>query len=317
MPSKKPQVHDGTKTGSACTKINDTETKLARAPSDEGNDFDIRMSEEPDGTEAAAKISKCIKKTGIALIEANAPHDLLSAAYDEAEELWKEGAFEPPLHVHDDRSMMEAKAWQQALSDEKKVFWIKGEKEGGSAPHHMCNALKLLAQNMADFGGGIGGLLKQDCGVEFDRHGHAMLCCYTGDRSYQLHLDNPHAVEAGDPMVDNGMRLTLRYYINPHWNPADAQCSGGLDFFLTDPSEAPKDSQSAKAAPVLRVAPHADTLLLFLSDRMAHQVLPTKGQAKWFCLTMWYFHGRTMDRVVHELDKLRRMAEKGDDSDDD
>ncbi|CAE8674531.1 unnamed protein product, partial [Polarella glacialis] len=163
---------------------------IERGPSDSGNDFDIRMSEEPDGVLAAQKIVDILRQRGVCLIEANAPLELIRAAHDEAESLLEEGEFKPPMRVHDDRSMLEAQLWSQALQDEEKAVWIR---ESESKAVHLKNALKLLGKNMADFCGGLGPLLEKDLGVSFDRIGQAMLTCYTGERQYALHIDNPHA----------------------------------------------------------------------------------------------------------------------------
>jgi len=157
--------------------------------------------------------------------------------------------------------MMEAKLWHQALQDEEKVFWIKGDPK--SEPK--INALRLLSKNLSDFAGGIGMKLASDFGVEFDRFGASMLSCYTGDRQYNLHIDNPHKSGGETALPDNGLRLTLVYWINPHWDPETNYNGGGLDVFLTDPRLAPSSASTARKASKLRIAPHADTLAIFLS----------------------------------------------------
>jgi len=289
---------------------------IARGPSENGNIFDVSMSEEADGMVAAKKIVDAIKKQGICVTQANAPHDLLMAAYEEAESLWDDGLFGPPLRVYDDRSMLEAQLWNQALVDEQKVVWLKDTEAKGA---HMVNALRLLAKNMADFGGGLGELLSKEVGVSFDRYGHAMLSCYTGDRQYKLHLDNPHGDEEDDEgPIDNGMRLTMAYYINPMWKPAEGKVEGGLDVYLSDPTSAPSSAGAAKKSPKFRIAPQGDTLSIFLSERMAHEVLPTKGNTKWFCLTMWCLDGKAMQQMSRKLVERnrRRNAKDSDDEDD-
>lgn len=221
-----------TKASKGPMRYNDgDEAPIARCFGEQGNDFDIRMRDEADGVKAAEKIVKVIKDNGVCLVEANAPVELLQAACDEAEQLWEDGHFSPPLRITGDRAMLEAELWRHALADEEKVFWLKEE---SAKTKHMMNALKLLGGNIADFCGGLAQLLKRDLGVEFDRHGHAMLSCYTGDRQYSLHLDNLHGDEDDDrAMPDNGMRLTCTYFINVHWDPAQGSAAGGLDFHLT------------------------------------------------------------------------------------
>merc|ERR1712187_998482 len=76
------------------------------------------------------------------------------------------------------------------------------------------------------------------------------LSCYTGDRQYTLHIDNPHGDEDDDAAYpDNGMRMTVTYYINLNWNPTEGSSKGGLDVFLTDPKDKPSSGSSAKNAP--------------------------------------------------------------------
>mmetsp|Transcript_96061 Transcript_96061/g.299660 ORF Transcript_96061/g.299660 Transcript_96061/m.299660 type:complete len:790 (+) Transcript_96061:30-2399(+) len=65
------------------------EIPLLRKPGIEGNEFDILMGGEPDGALAARKIADIIKERGVCLVEANAPSDLLCAAYEEAEKMYK------------------------------------------------------------------------------------------------------------------------------------------------------------------------------------------------------------------------------------
>jgi len=289
------------------------EGEIQVGPGPEGNAFDVRMGQEPDGKKAAEKIIERLGEVGVAVIEANAPRDLLAAACDEAETLWEDGHFGAPFQVSNTRSMMEAKLWHQALADEEKVFWIKGDPK--SEPK--INALRLLAKNLGDFAGGIGSKLASDFGIEFDRFGASMLSCYTGDRQYNLHIDNPHGDEDDDAAIpDNGMRMTVTYYINLNWNPTEGSNQGGMDVFLTDPKDKPSSGSSAKNAPRLRVAPHADTLLIFFSERMAHQVISTKGKDKWFALTMWCLNGQAMQQMVQKLQRMGK-PDKNEDSDDD
>merc|ERR1711933_51470 len=123
-----------------------------------------------------------------------------------------------------------------------------------------------------------------------------MLSCYTGTRSYTLHIDNPHGGD-GSRLPDNGLRLTMCYYINPHWDPSDDYNGGGLDLYLTDPSQPPASASAAQQTNRIRVAPHADPLVGFLSERIAHRVIATKNKHdRWYCLTMWCFDNEVMQR---------------------
>mmetsp|Transcript_42900 Transcript_42900/g.99353 ORF Transcript_42900/g.99353 Transcript_42900/m.99353 type:complete len:314 (-) Transcript_42900:68-1009(-) len=287
--------------------------QMEQEPTSKGNDFDVRMQNEDDGVLAARKIVNRLKERGVCLVQANASQDLVMAAQDEAESLWEDGAFKPPLRVHDDRSMLEAPLWQGALQDEERVYWLRPSKDS-STKLHATNALRILADKIAEFGGGLGQLLHDELGLDFDRFGHGLLSCYTGDRTYNLHLDNGHGPEdEEDGFPDNGMRLTLVYYVNMYWNPIKRDNGGGLDLYLSDPKILPSAGQ-AKSAKVLRVAPHADTLVLFLSERMAHRVIQTQGSQKWFCLTMWCLDGEVMNKAAKKLLMMRTKQQA--DSDD-
>lgn len=289
--------------------------EVEKEPSQDGNDFDIRMQHEADGMRAAHKIVDILKERGVCMVQANAPQDLVVAAVEEAEELWDVGQFDRPLKVYDDRSMLQVQCWKQALEDEEKVYWIRTSEASSGA--HITNALKALSMKIADFGGGLGELLRKEAGIDFDRFGQAMLSCYTGDRKYTLHLDNCHGDEDDETSFpDNGMRLTLVYYINLYWDPVKRDNGGGLDIYLSDPKEPPQSASAAKSSKILRIAPHADTLVLFLSERMAHQVVPTTGSQKLFALTLWCLNGDAMGKMTKRLWAMRQAGTKKDDESD-
>ncbi|ADO74670.1 2OG-Fe(II) oxygenase [Stigmatella aurantiaca] len=65
-------------------------------------------------------------------------------------------------------------------------------------------------------------------------------------------------------------RLTAIYYANPDWRPAHG---GQLRLY--------------PGAGTLEVAPALDTLVVFLSERLEHEVLPT--HAPRLALTAWYY----------------------------
>lgn len=296
-----------TKASSEAARWSNVETTgmIRRGPSSNGNDFDVRMCEEDDGCLGAQKCVQALVDNGVCLVEANAPPELLKVAFEEAQDLWKGGAFGPPLRIYDQNSMAEAQMWENTLRDELKVVWIKK----GSKVDPNQQALTVLAKNIQDFGVGLSGSLKSMTGIEVDRQGQAMLSCYTSDRTYNLHLDNPFAL---GQCPDIGVRLTLTYYLNPHWDPNSDSVAGGLDFFLTDPTGAPSSASEARGAPRLRVAPHADTLVAFLSERMAHQVIETQGPTQWFCLTVFFMCAEVMQEAQRVYQKMRQQPESDD-----
>eukprot|EP00746_Dinoflagellata_sp_MGD_P008722 gnl/MRDRNA2_/MRDRNA2_117483_c0_seq1.p1 gnl/MRDRNA2_/MRDRNA2_117483_c0~~gnl/MRDRNA2_/MRDRNA2_117483_c0_seq1.p1 ORF type:complete len:292 (+),score=77.72 gnl/MRDRNA2_/MRDRNA2_117483_c0_seq1:84-959(+) len=282
-----------------------------QGPTDEGNRFDVRMSEEPDGLAAAERIAEVLKEYGVCLVEANAPHDLLTAAYDECGELWKDGAFKPPLEVYDDVTMQAAmQSSRSVMKDEKEVVWI-----GTDEVDPMRNALKILAGNIRDFGTGLIPHIAKLMDMEMDRSTKTMLSRYAGDRRYSLHMDNPWRAEEGE--ADNGIRLSLAYYINPHWDPSEEHNGGGMDFYLTDPSKPPPAASEIREATRLRIAPHADTLVLFLSERMAHEVLTTNKDDEWFLLTCWFMGPRPKDYPTNVKVKPKYQLEDDDKDEDD
>jgi len=298
-----------------------TAVELAQQPGLGGNDFDVLMQHEADGVLAAKKIVGKLKERGVCLCQANAPQQLVTAAYDEAESLWEEGSFVPPMRLHDDASLLESQLWRPALQDEDRVYWVRGGKETEAATTGAAalatNALRVLSENLKDFGTGLNDQLQSQLGISFNRLGQAMLSCYTGDRTYTLHLDNCHGSEedGGNVFPDNGLRLTLVYYINLYWDPEKGDNGGGLDVHLTDPSKPPASAAAARGTRALRIAPHADTLAIFLSDRMAHRVVETKGTEPRFCLTLWCLDGEAMQKAARTLNAMRVTQKQADDSD--
>eukprot|EP00930_Biecheleria_cincta_P097673 TRINITY_DN89378_c0_g1_i1.p1 TRINITY_DN89378_c0_g1~~TRINITY_DN89378_c0_g1_i1.p1 ORF type:complete len:318 (+),score=58.96 TRINITY_DN89378_c0_g1_i1:44-997(+) len=291
---------------------------LEQGPGPDGNEFDIHMQDELDGVVAAQKVVRLLKTRGVALIEANAPHELLCQAFDEAEALWKGGDFGAPIKAHDQGTHLEAQLWNSTVyQDEQKVFWVAEEVENSKRE---MEALLLLSNNMMQFANGLGDELKEQLGMEFSHCAKSMLTCYTGNRSFNLHIDNPHLGGAQNALPDNGMKVTCCYYLNPHWDPDSGYNGGGLDVFLTDPGLAPESTSVARKAPRLRVAPHADTLVVFTSERMAHQVVETQGKDRWFCLTVWCYDQDIMSRFGSSVIERARynfgqQAESDDDDD--
>jgi len=98
----------------------------------------------------------------------------------------------------------------------------------------------------------------------------AQLTCYPGGGArYTKHLD---AFDAGAAGV--GRRLTAILYLNPDWRPGR-----GGELRLDVPGG---------GGEAVEVAPRFGRLVLFLSDRVPHEVLPTEAP-RW-ALTLW-MHG--------------------------
>lgn len=291
----------------------DAKGAIVRGPGHDGNDFDLCINDDnddnDDGESSAERIADALHQRGVCLCAAEAPEDVLSRAYDEAEALWEAGAFGPPMRIYDVEGQAEAELWKDTLyRDEERVLWLSPE-EPDARLAETTKALLELSENMLEFVIGLKDVLHRKVGVSFTHMWNAMLSCYTGDRTYALHVDNLHGngKEAG-LMPDNGLRLTVCYYINPHWNPGggDGCNGGGLDVFLTDPHVAPSSAAEARGADRLRVAPHADSLVLFLSESIAHQVIKTRDRKRWFCLTLWCFDEEVMAEFFPRVSAMRR-----------
>jgi len=298
--------------GEAMRLAKDQESEIAIEPGAEGNAFDVCMADHADGNQCSKLIADLLKERGVCLVEANANHDLLSQAFDEAEKLYEDRDFGPPLKIHDEDSRLEAQFWNSNLfQDEKEVVWVRE----GEAKSEKMQALMEIQGDMMDFAEGLGDSLEQRARIKFSHLWGTMLSCYTGDRQYSLHIDNPRsASQNGFP--DNGLRLTMQYWINPTWNPAENYNGGGLDVYLTDPRYTPASAAAARSAKKIRIAPHADTMCVFLSDRMAHQVIPTKGKDKWFCLTLWGFEEEVMNECIGKIAAMQDAADDQLESDD-
>jgi Rps23 Pro-64 3,4-dihydroxylase Tpa1-like proline 4-hydroxylase len=91
------------------------------------------------------------------------------------------------------------------------------------------------------------------------------------------HLDAPGDNEAGGQR-----RLTLLYYINPDWSPADGGC-----LRLYPKTQVPMASQEEEEEVFVDVEPVGDRLLIFQSRTIEHEVLPS--QALRFSLTLWLY----------------------------
>jgi len=268
--------------GEAMRSTGGAEGKIAKGPTSEGNAFDVSMA---NSYACAHEMTKALKKKGVCVCEANASYDLLSAAYEEAKQLWDKGAFIHPMENMGAQEI-EQELWSRVLfQDEQRACWINAESG---------KALPLLVQNMTELCNSLAPEIARSLGIRWNSLWEGMLACYSGDNTYSFHLDNPHSPEEGQGLPDNGLRLSMAYYINPHWDPSTGYNGGGLDVFLTDPGAAPSSAASARTSDRLRIAPHADTLVAFLSDRMAHKVIETKGRDKWFVLWMWCLEGEPM-----------------------
>mmetsp|Transcript_20703 Transcript_20703/g.39375 ORF Transcript_20703/g.39375 Transcript_20703/m.39375 type:complete len:329 (+) Transcript_20703:129-1115(+) len=290
----------------------DSDGAVVREPGPSGNVFDVVMAEEDTAGDlnAVYKIVDMLKDKGVCLVEADASTDVLTQAYCEADALWESGSFGPPLQVQDESMLMEAELWNTMLyKDDPKVYWVK--MDGGETDPEMLlrtEALRVLSQHMLDFANDIREILAEETGVLYTHFWSPMLTCYTGNRTYNLHLDNPHG--SNDSAIpDNGLRVAITYYINPCWNPVSGYNGGGLDIHLTDPLHPPTSLIRARSTEKIRVAPHADTMVFFLAERMAHQVIETRGREKIFSMTMWCINDDVAQDFLPRVHALMRRQQ--------
>ena len=94
-----------------------------------------------------------------------------------------------------------------------------------------------------------------------------------GASGYRRHRDAFAALPGARP----SRRATAIYYANPDWRPAD----GGALRLHPDPGP----DTGAGTEPV-DVAPVLDRLLVFLSERVEHEVLPTRAPRR--AITAWF-----------------------------
>lgn len=97
---------------------------------------------------------------------------------------------------------------------------------------------------------------------------------YEPGRGYARHVDQHRGTGA--------RKVSLVLYLNEEW-----QADDGGELCLYAPSDAEADSTNPiPAEPVAKILPQAGRLVLFLSDRIPHQVLPA-NRVRW-SLTGWF-----------------------------
>jgi hypothetical protein len=87
------------------------------------------------------------------------------------------------------------------------------------------------------------------------------LALTTDNAAYPLHIDNP----PGDAL--DKRKVTLIYYLNPDWQPSHA---GQLRAFMGDNDQ----------TPCWDIPPLGDSLIVFWSQSLLHEVLAHNGQGK-------------------------------------
>ena len=144
--------------------------------------------------------------------------------------------------------------------------------------------------------------------VAYSGRSDLMVACYPADpsaevRGYRAHLDNPgpvgetteatsaaNGVGASTPQHGRtGSRLlTMVTYLNTEW---DERAGGGeLRLFLPDDVAAAEGCVPAGMAGHVDVAPRADTVVIFRSDLVLHEVRPANQRR--LAATLWLHASR-------------------------
>jgi len=110
-------------------------------------------------------------------------------------------------------------------------------------------------------------LLWPQCKLRADAFS-SKLAVTTDSASYPLHIDNP----PGDEM--DKRKVTLVYYLNPGWQPSHA---GQLRTFAGDNDQTPHWD----------FPPVGDSMVLFWSQSLLHEVLAHKGEGNRYAHTVW------------------------------
>jgi hypothetical protein len=113
--------------------------------------------------------------------------------------------------------------------------------------------------------------------------GHKLACSSGEGAFYPKHLDNT----LGPPM--DTRKLTAIYYINPGWDEANG---GAIRLYdrLEGAADAPATSDAQDVEEIRtysELAPLGDRLLMFWSDLIVHEVLPSWEQHR-YTFTFWF-----------------------------
>lgn len=133
-----------------------------------------------------------------------------------------------------------------------------------------------------------------------------------GGSKYPLHIDNPQGISAGDTR-----KLTCILYLNPNYK--DGTDGGELRLLL--PPNIDEDKRTTKLE-IVDLTPEGGRILLFWSDEIPHEVLPTGLQPEEgsmeeehesslldrYALTVW-IPTENMARLHNESSKFRELKD--------
>ena len=123
-----------------------------------------------------------------------------------------------------------------------------------------------------------------------------------GGSKYPLHIDNPQGIDAGDTR-----KLTCILYLNPDYNKEED--GGELRLLL------PSSSTDDKKMEMVDLTPEGGRLLMFWSDEMPHEVLPTAPNGSKddpsldrYALTVW-IPTTNVTKLHNETSKFRNLKD--------
>ena len=122
-----------------------------------------------------------------------------------------------------------------------------------------------------------------------------------GGSKYPLHIDNPQGIDAGDTR-----KLTCILYLNPEYNKEE----DGGELRLLLPS-----SSTDKKTEMVDLTPEGGRFLMFWSDEMPHEVLPTAPNGSKddpsldrYALTVW-IPTTNVTKLHNETSKFRNLKD--------
>lgn len=246
--------------------------------------FDVELSGQ-NSVETAQRIVDVLRDRGVCVIKANAAPGFQKAMHVEASLLWDSGAFSEAQKCLP--TAPGSKELNVSARDDK-VAWLT--KDFVTKHQKMCKHLANCDRLLEEFGVGLKPLLEEQLDLPLSNRTPGMLACYAGDAvpgaRYDYHVDNPYQTAAAVP--DDKRRLTVIYYISDGEWDID-QDGGALEVLLAGPRRAPDTCAEAMSkGERLRVAPQADTIVVFFAHKMYHAVLPVSSHRRRFALSTWF-----------------------------
>lgn len=152
-----------------------------------------------------------------------------------------------------------------------------------------------------------------EIGLSSDAFNAKLAVTSPGGCGYPLHIDNPHH---GGLAVGDTRKLTCILYLNPTYRDGDG---GELRLYLPSSmsmSTSPDSEQNdtvCEELDIVDLSPEGGRLLLFWSDEIPHEVLPTKGSRDnsaldRYALTVW-IPTANVTKLHDDMSKFRHLKD--------